>query len=122
MVGRLALLQSQFSEIWIHNSVQSELGAHPDPVARGAIQEALGEGWVRCASPVASPLLSLLSLHLHRGEAEAIALAVDLHADVVIIDEQEGREFAAQGGASRYRRPWDPPASQAGGSDFCPQA
>src|SRR5208337_4367352 len=63
-----------------------------------AIQEALGEGWVRCSSPAASPLLRLLSLHLHRGDAEAIALAVDLHADVVIIDEQEGREFAAQVG------------------------
>ncbi len=35
---------------------------------------------------------------MHRGEAETIALAADMHADVVIIDEQEGREFAAQVG------------------------
>jgi predicted nucleic acid-binding protein len=67
-------------------------------VALAAIQDALGKGWVRCGSPAASPLLNLLSLHLHRGEAEAIALAADLRADVVIIDEQEGRELAAQAG------------------------
>jgi predicted nucleic acid-binding protein len=98
VIGRLALLKSQFSEIWIPDSVLKELGAHPDPVARAAIQDALGKGWVRCGSPAASPLLNLLSLQLHLGEAEAIALAVDLHADMVIIDEQEGRELAARTG------------------------
>lgn len=98
VIGRLDLLKLQLSEIWIPDSVLKELRAHPDPVAQAAIQDALGEGWVRCGSPAASPLLSLLSLHLHRGEAEAIALAADLHADVVIIDEQEGRELAAQAG------------------------
>ncbi len=39
----------------------------------------------------------MLSL-LHKGEAEAIALAVDLKADTVIIDEQEGRRLATQTG------------------------
>lgn len=40
----------------------------------------------------------MLSVHLHRGEAEAIALAADLKCDVVLIDEQEGRQFATQAG------------------------
>lgn len=53
---------------------------------------------MRCGSPAASPLLNLLSLQLHCGEAETIAFAVDLRADVVIIDEQEGRELAARTG------------------------
>jgi predicted nucleic acid-binding protein len=97
-IGRLPLLRSQFSEIWIPTYVSEELSAHPEPGALAAIREALDEGWIRCASPTASHLLSVLSLHLHRGEAEAIALAADLNADVVIIDEQEGRELAAQAG------------------------
>jgi hypothetical protein len=97
-IGRLPLLKSQFSEIWIPSFVREELSAHPDATALAAIQEALGEGWIKCASPAASRLLGVLSLHLHRGEAEAIALAADLDADVVIIDEQEGRELAAQAG------------------------
>ena len=37
-------------------------------------------------------------LHLHRGEAEAIALASGIGADIVIIDEQDGRQFAARAG------------------------
>ena len=97
-IGRLPLLKSQFTEILIPASVFEELDAHPDPAARAAIQGALGERWIRCASPAASHLLGVLSLHLHHGEAEAIALAADLDADVVIIDEQEGRELAAQAG------------------------
>lgn len=97
-IGRLSLLQSQFSEIWIPPAVRQELDAHPDSAALTAIQAALGEGWIRCASPAASPLLNVLLMHLHRGEAEAIALAADLKADVVIIDEQEGRELAAHAG------------------------
>jgi uncharacterized protein len=35
---------------------------------------------------------------LHKGEAAAIALAVDLKADIAIIDEQEGRRLATQAG------------------------
>ena len=32
------------------------------------------------------------------GEAEAIALATDLNADIVLIDEQEGRQLASRTG------------------------
>jgi hypothetical protein len=98
VIGRLELLKSQFSEIWIPAFVLKELSAHPDPAALAAIQDALAEGWIRSAAAPASHLLSLLSRQLHRGEAEAIALAAELNAGVVIIDEQEGRELAAQMG------------------------
>jgi len=40
----------------------------------------------------------MLLLQVHSGEAEAIALATDLKADTIIIDEQEGRGLAAQAG------------------------
>ena len=44
--------------------------------------------------------MSLLLASRHRGEAEAIALAVDLKADTIIIDEHEGRLLARQAGLS----------------------
>jgi uncharacterized protein len=51
-------------------------------------------------APQHSTLLSVLLSSLHKGEAEAIALAGDLKADIVIIDEQEGRQLAGQAGLS----------------------
>jgi len=43
-------------------------------------------------------LCRILLLQLHSGEAEAIALATDLKADIVLIDEQEGRQLASKAG------------------------
>jgi len=40
-IGRLELLKSQFSELWIPDAVAEELAAHPDPVARAMIQNAI---------------------------------------------------------------------------------
>jgi predicted nucleic acid-binding protein len=37
---------------------------------------------------------------LHRGEAEAIALATELKADIVIIDERGARQLATHAGLS----------------------
>ena len=41
-----------------------------------------------------SPLLDQLKEQLDRGEAEAIVLAKELHADILLIDESLGREAA----------------------------
>lgn len=99
-IGRLTLLRSQFPEIWIPTAVLHELRARPDPVSLAAIENAISDGWMKTTSAPASHLLKILSLHLHAGEAEAIALAADMKADIVLIDEQEGRQFAAQAGLS----------------------
>ncbi len=62
------------------------------------IEAAIAEQQIKIASPQDSALLTVLLSSLHRGEAEAIALATELKADVVLIDEQEGRQKAAQAG------------------------
>lgn len=100
IIGKLALLQAQFSEIWIPNAVVQELNEHPDARALAAIHAAISDKWIQPVIPPQSPLLNILLPHLHRGEAEAIALAADLKADIVLIDEQEGRQFARQAGLS----------------------
>jgi len=53
---------------------------------------------MRIGTPQDSRLLRVLLLQLHQGEAEAIALATDIKADIVLIDEQEGRQFASRTG------------------------
>ncbi len=40
--------------------------------------------------------MSLLALELHLGEAEAIALALEMKAEYLLIDEREGRTLARQ--------------------------
>ncbi|MHB1939095.1 MAG: DUF3368 domain-containing protein [Acidobacteriaceae bacterium] len=84
--------------IWIPDAVAEELAAHPDPDARDAIQSAIREQWIRIGTPQDSRLLRVLMLQLHQGEAEAIVLATDTKADIVLIDEQEARQFASQTG------------------------
>ena len=95
---RLVRLKSQFSTVSIPNAVANELATHPGPAAREAIQNAIPEGWLRIETAQDSPLLKILLLQLHSGEAEAIALATDLKADIVLIDEQEGRQLASKAG------------------------
>lgn len=97
-IGRSELLKSQFAAVWIPDAVFGELAAHPDSVAREMIQDAIRNEWIRVRSPEDSGLLRLLQLQLDRGEAEAIALATDLKADMVLIDEQERRQLASQAG------------------------
>jgi hypothetical protein len=63
-----------------------------------AIETATGEQWIRVASIASSGLLTLLLSSLHRGEADAIALGVELQAGIVLMDEQEGRQTVTRAG------------------------
>jgi len=51
VIGRLSLLKSQFSEIWVPPAVVQELESHPDPVALAEIQAAIQAAWITPASP-----------------------------------------------------------------------
>jgi predicted nucleic acid-binding protein len=88
-IGRLELLKSQFSQLWIPDAVVGELAAHPDTIAQATIQKAIRDRWIQIATPGDSGLRRLLLSQLHRGEAEAIALATELKADIVLIDDRK---------------------------------
>ena len=81
------------------SAVAQELAAHPDPNAIAVIDSALRQ-WIRVVPTQDTPLYRMLRRQVDPGEAEAIALAADLKADIVIIDEQEGRALARQVGLS----------------------
>ena len=56
----------------------------------------LRDGWLE-VRPVRSPfLIRLLSVRLHRGESEAIALAVEINASCTLLDEHVARAAAVQ--------------------------
>jgi predicted nucleic acid-binding protein len=61
----------------------------------------LVQDWVVSAPAwleVLSPKSSLNPGQLDRGESEAIALAAEVHADVVLMDDQAGRQEAVRRG------------------------
>lgn len=58
-------------------------------------------GWIIVIEPQNRTLISVLQLYLDAGEAEAIAIAVEQEAEILLIDEAEGREIAEQLGVRR---------------------
>ena len=50
--------------------------------------------WLRLRDASDANVVSLLSVELDQGEAEAIAFAVEFHAGRLLIDEREGRATA----------------------------
>ena|SRR5271168_2913114 len=97
-IGRPSLLRTQFSETWIPPAVLTELNAHPSSEASAEIQTAFREKWMQPGALPHSRLFDVLCQYLHAGEAEAISLAAERNADIVLIDEREGRQLAIRAG------------------------
>jgi len=91
-IGQFSLLHSLFGEVQIADGVWKELnaGGHPHPGSR----EVESAGWIHRHTVVDRPLIQALRRDLDAGEAETLALAVKLKADLVLIDEREGRHSA----------------------------
>ncbi|MBI4266596.1 MAG: hypothetical protein HY657_19680 [Acidobacteria bacterium] len=93
-IDRLALLHNQFGAIWIPGAVDTELREIPDRAIRSRVDDARTGGWLVVRPTTEADLVKLLTVDLHEGEAEAIALAVETKSDWLLRDEREGREFA----------------------------
>jgi predicted nucleic acid-binding protein len=51
--------------------------------------------WIQKTEVVNRALVTALELELHSGEAEAIALAIELNADLLLLDERQARIVAS---------------------------
>jgi predicted nucleic acid-binding protein len=102
IVGRLNLLRSQFREIRIPIAVQSELERVSHAAALEEIQRAFADGWIKPKALREAESGLLLATTLDSGEAEAIALALELSADLILLDESDGRK-AAERAAARVK-------------------
>jgi len=98
IIGRLNLLRSQFREIRIPIAVQSELDRVSHPAALKEIQRAFHDGWIKPQALQDGKIARLLATALDPGEAEAIALALALSADLILLDESDGRRAAEHAG------------------------
>jgi predicted nucleic acid-binding protein len=88
LINQLPLLQALYGEVHIPPAVRTEVlagGARASGVA-----ELQTSAWIR-TTPLADPRRADLLSDLDRGEAEVIALAQELNASLVIIDERLAR-------------------------------
>jgi hypothetical protein len=91
LINRLDLLQSLYAEVLIPPAVQAEvLVGGTSGVGIGDLRQAT---WIR-VTPLQDPRRADLLSDLDRGEAEVIALAQELNAELVVIDERLARRHA----------------------------
>jgi hypothetical protein len=93
-INLLELLREQFGEVFIPEAVLVELKVETDFRGTSAIQKALETGWLQPLEIKNRPLAQALSLELDAGESEAITLAMDLGIEMIVMDENLGRERA----------------------------
>lgn len=93
-IGRFELLRELFGRIHIAEGVWHELnhGGRRHPGSR----EVESAAWVDRHEVENRTLVTILRRDLDRGEAETLALGIELKADLVLLDEQEGRHAASR--------------------------
>ena len=96
IVGHLPLLQQIYGQVLIPPAVADELkrGGEDDP----RITQVLSLDWIKVCQPTNIQLVKTLQTdsNLDRGESEAIALAQELKAEELLIDERLGRREAVR--------------------------
>lgn len=85
-VGEADLLPRLFGEVMIPSAVESELLRF----------HSMLPAWLRVQSPHDAGKVRLYLETVDRGEAEAIALAEEVKADHLLMDERKGRRLAQQ--------------------------
>jgi len=94
IVHCLELLHQQFEAVLIPPAVREELQLDSELPGTSEAQAALQSGWLREAVPSNTALVQMLGLELDEGEAAAIALALEVKPEFILMDESEGRAKA----------------------------
>jgi predicted nucleic acid-binding protein len=91
-IGRLTLLRELFGVLIVPDAVWQEV------VVEGAGQPGADEvraaEWIQRQAVMNTQLVQALQQDLDAGEAEAIALSLELGADLLLMDENLGRQTA----------------------------
>jgi len=91
-VGKLDLLRQLYVEIIVPEAVWDEV------VVKGSgysgAEEVRSSSWIKIKTVSNKHLVEALRQHLGAGESEAIALALEIKADLLLMDEHLGRETA----------------------------
>lgn len=97
-IGQFQLLSILYGNLKISEGVWSELN-HSGKQYPGS-REVAAATWISRHRVKNQTLVTALRRDLDQGEAESIALAVELKADLILLDEKEGRHIAQRFGLS----------------------
>jgi len=96
ILGDLDLLRRKYGGLTIPAAVRRELAWLDHAGGRAQVEAALREGWLAVEEVSDRRLLPVLRRRIDEGEAEAIELARQTNADLLIIDDLAGRSVAAE--------------------------
>ncbi len=91
-VGKLGILQQLYTQIIIPQSVWNEIVV--EGKGQPGSEEVKNSQWIQIQSASNHDLIQSLRQELDFGEAEAIALAIEKQAELLLMDERIGRETA----------------------------
>ena len=94
VVGQLDMLRRLYGKVFIPQAVYDEIvvvGA-----GRAGAPEVKTAGWIEARQARDRVLFTSLQLELDEGESEAIALAAELDADLLLLDERKARAIASR--------------------------
>ena len=94
LVGQADLLATVFGEVLVPPAVESEFTRLAASTGRFAGLRL--PNWVEIREPKSIAPAITRHTELHPGESEALALALEIHADGVLIDEAAGRAVALE--------------------------
>lgn len=96
LIERLDILQKLFTEIVIPSAVDAEIRALKQ--FGKDLSEYETAGWIKVAAPANLQKVQTLQTKLDEGEAQAIALALELNCGLLLMDERIGTDIARREG------------------------
>jgi len=94
-LDELPLLSEWFGEVLVPPAVAKELN---DPRWGDVALDVGLIPFVRVQAPTDAARVGALRRHLHQGESEAIALAIEIRAELLLVDERDARRVAKASG------------------------
>ena len=96
LLGRLDILRKLFSEIIIPPAVDAEIRALKQ--FGKDLREYETAEWIKVIAPANLQKVQTLQVNLDEGEAQAIALALEINCALLLMDERNGTNIARQEG------------------------
>jgi uncharacterized protein len=103
-IGLLGVLKQFFAHVAVPPAVWTEVVVHGEG-RPGAVEveKAASSGWLTVETPGNRVFVRALCRDLDEGEAEAIALAAEKSASLILLDETEARRVADAYGVPKTR-------------------